>query len=123
LRQARRIPRGHGWNVLVAGRTGILAAQRSAGTKHGHPVGGAAASKPNGGVIRALIGYKTNGARTEKDKVMSLLISVLITFLVVILVLYLINMLPVEARIKQIIQVIVIIIGVLSLLRALGVGF
>jgi len=35
---------------------------------------------------------------------------------VVILVLYLVNMLPVEGRVKQIVRVIVIIIGVLSLL-------
>jgi hypothetical protein len=54
---------------------------------------------------------------------MSILISVLITFLVVILVLYLINMLPVDGRIRQILQVVVILVGVLSLLRALGVGF
>jgi hypothetical protein len=50
---------------------------------------------------------------------MSLLISVLITFLVVILVLYLINMLPLDGRAKQIVRVIVIVIGVLSLLRHL----
>ena len=53
---------------------------------------------------------------------MSLLISVLITFVVVILVVYLVDMLPIDGRAKQIIRVIVIIIGVLSLLRAL-VGF
>jgi len=47
---------------------------------------------------------------------MDLLIRVLITFVVVILVLYLVNMLPVEGRAKQIVRVIVIIIGVLSLL-------
>ena len=52
---------------------------------------------------------------------MSALIGILITFLVVILVLYLVNMLPVEGRIKQIIRIIVIIIGVLSLLKYLGV--
>ena len=46
-----------------------------------------------------------------------MLISVLITFLVVILVLYLINMLPLDGRAKQIVRVMVIIIGVLSLLR------
>ena len=51
--------------------------------------------------------------------VMSTVISILITFLVVILVLYLINLLPVDGRAKQIIRVIVIIIGVLSLLRTL----
>ena len=53
---------------------------------------------------------------------MSLLISVLITFLVVILVLYLVNMLPIDRRAKQIVQVIVIVIGILSLLRPL-VGY
>ena len=52
---------------------------------------------------------------------MSVLISILITFLVIILVLYLINMLPIDGRAKQIVRVIVIIIGVLSLLRLLGV--
>ena len=52
---------------------------------------------------------------------MNLLISVLVTFLVVILVLYLVNMLPIDGRMKRIIQVVVIIVGVLSLLRHLGV--
>ena len=52
---------------------------------------------------------------------MSLLISILITFLVVILVLYLVNMLPVDGRTKQIVRVIVIIIGIISLLKALAV--
>jgi hypothetical protein len=52
---------------------------------------------------------------------MSLIISILITFLVVILVLYLVNMLPIDGRAKQIVRIIVIIIGVLSLLKYLGV--
>jgi hypothetical protein len=39
----------------------------------------------------------------------------------VILVLYLINMLPIDGRAKQIAQIIVIIIGILSLLRYLSV--
>jgi hypothetical protein len=50
---------------------------------------------------------------------MSTLISILITFVVVILVLYLVNLLPIDGRAKQIVRVIVIIIGILSLLRAL----
>ncbi len=54
---------------------------------------------------------------------MGLLISILITFLVVVLVLYLINMLPIDGRAKQIIRIIVIIIGVLSLVKYLGVWF
>ena len=52
---------------------------------------------------------------------MSLLISILITFVVVVLVLYLVDMLPIDGRAKQIVRVIVIIIGVLSLLRYLSV--
>jgi hypothetical protein len=52
---------------------------------------------------------------------MSVLIGILITFLVVFLVLYLINMLPLDGRAKQIVRVIVIVIGVLSLLRYLAV--
>jgi hypothetical protein len=54
-------------------------------------------------------------------KFMGILISALITFLVVILVLYLVNMLPIDGRAKQIVRVIVIIIGILSLLRYLAV--
>ena len=52
---------------------------------------------------------------------MSVLIGILITFLVIILVLYLVNMLPLDRRAKQIVRVIVIIIGVLSLLKYLAV--
>lgn len=52
---------------------------------------------------------------------MSVLIGALITFVVVILILYLVNMLPVDGRAKQIIQVVVIIIGILSLLKYLAV--
>ena len=73
-------------------------------------------------VIFRRMGYNAAGSRA-KGMAMSILISVLITFLVVILVLYLVNLLPVEGRVKQIIRVIVIIIGILSLLRALGVGW
>lgn len=52
---------------------------------------------------------------------MSLLISLLITFLVIVLVLYLVNMLPLDGGAKQIVQVIVIIIGVIALLKYLAV--
>jgi hypothetical protein len=52
---------------------------------------------------------------------MSVLISVLITFVVIILVLYLVNMLPIDGRGKQIVRVIVVIIGIISLLRYLAV--
>ena len=52
---------------------------------------------------------------------MSLLISILITFLVIVLVLYLVNMLPLDGRAKQIVRVIVIVIGIISLLKYLAV--
>lgn len=52
---------------------------------------------------------------------MSILISILITFVVIILVLYLVNMLPIDGRAKQIVRVVVIIIGIVSLLRYLAV--
>ncbi|HWS08649.1 MAG TPA: Thivi_2564 family membrane protein [Xanthobacteraceae bacterium] len=45
-----------------------------------------------------------------------MLVSALITFVVVILILYLVNMLPIDGRAKQIVRVVVIIIGILSLL-------
>lgn len=52
---------------------------------------------------------------------MGLLINVLITFVVVILVLYLVNMLPIDGRAKQIVRVIVVIVGILSLLKYIAV--
>lgn len=52
---------------------------------------------------------------------MDILISVLITFVVVILVLYLVNILPIDGRAKQIVRVIAIVIGIVSLLRYLAV--
>ena len=60
-------------------------------------------------------------ATREMQMASSALIGILITFLVVILVLYLVNMLPVDGRMKQIIRVIVIIIGVISMLKYLAV--
>jgi hypothetical protein len=56
-----------------------------------------------------------------REPAMSVLISVLITFVVVILVLYLVNILPVDGRTKQIVRVVVIIIGIVALLRDLAV--
>ena len=52
---------------------------------------------------------------------MAILLGLLITILVIFLVLYLINMLPLDAKVKQIAQVIVIIIGIISLLKYLAV--
>jgi Tfp pilus assembly protein PilN len=57
----------------------------------------------------------------HQDFPMSVLVSLLVTFLVIVLVLYLIARLPIDGRAKQIAQVIVIIIGIISLLRYLAV--
>jgi hypothetical protein len=51
----------------------------------------------------------------------SVLIGILITFLVIVLVLYLVQRLPLDGRMRQIVQIIVIIIGIVSLLRYLNV--
>ena len=47
----------------------------------------------------------------------SILISILITFLVVVLVLYLIDRLKLDRKTKQIVRLIVMIIGVLYILQ------
>lgn len=52
---------------------------------------------------------------------MNLLISALVTFVVVILILYLVNLLPIDGRAKQIVRVIVVIIGILSLLKYIAI--
>ena len=52
---------------------------------------------------------------------MNALIGILITFLVVILVLYLVDRIPLDSRTRQIVRVVVIIIGILALLRYLAV--
>lgn len=51
----------------------------------------------------------------------SLIVSILITFLVIILLLYLVNLLPIKGNAKQIVRLIIIIIGVLSLLKYINV--
>jgi hypothetical protein len=50
----------------------------------------------------------------------STLISVLITFLVIIIVLYLVNMLPLEGRAREILRVVVVLIGIIALLKYLA---
>jgi hypothetical protein len=47
---------------------------------------------------------------------MFILVHALVTFVVVVLVLYLVNMLPIKRRGKELLRVVVIIVGVLSLL-------
>jgi hypothetical protein len=50
-----------------------------------------------------------------------MIISILITFLVIILILYLVNLLPIDGRAKQIVRVVVIVLGILSMLKYLAV--
>jgi len=52
---------------------------------------------------------------------MNILVGALITFIVVILLLYLVNMLPLDGRAKQIVRVIIIVLGIISLLKYLAV--
>jgi hypothetical protein len=51
----------------------------------------------------------------------SMLISLLVTVLVIVLVLYLVERLPIDGRIKQLVRIVVIIIGIVSLLKYLAV--
>jgi hypothetical protein len=71
--------------------------------------------------FRALSGVDPPRSWHYQGARMGLLISILITFLVIVLVLYLINMLPIDGRAKQIVRVVVIIVGILSLLKYLAV--
>jgi len=57
----------------------------------------------------------------SREQGISMLIGALVTFLVVILILYLVNLLPLDGRAKQIVRVIVIILGVISLLKYIAV--
>jgi hypothetical protein len=50
-----------------------------------------------------------------------MLAGALVTFLVVILILYLVNLLPLDGRAKQIVRVVVIVLGVISLLKYITV--
>jgi hypothetical protein len=52
---------------------------------------------------------------------MNILVSILITFLVIVLILWLVQRLPIEGRIRQIIQLVVIVIGIISLLKYIAV--
>jgi hypothetical protein len=49
----------------------------------------------------------------------NILIGALVIFVVVFLVVYLVNMLPIDGRAKQIVNAVVIVIGILSLLKLL----
>lgn len=49
------------------------------------------------------------------------LISAVITVLVIVLILYLVDQLPVDGRLRNIIRIVVVVIGIISLVRLLGV--
>jgi hypothetical protein len=72
---------------------------------------------------RAAFGALTGARLLSRmyQKGISMLVSVLVTFLVVILILYLINLLPLDGRARQIVRVVVIILGVISLLKYIAV--
>ena len=52
---------------------------------------------------------------------LAILVNVLVVILVTGLILYLINLLPIEGRLRQIARVIVIVIAIIQLLRSLQV--
>ena len=52
-----------------------------------------------------------------------MIVGILVTILVLVLVLYLINMLPVDGRVKRICQLIVIVVAIISMLRLIFPGF
>jgi flagellar biogenesis protein FliO len=66
---------------------------------------------------------RRNASATQNDEVTSMVISVLITVLVVVLLLYLVDRLPIAGRGKQVVRVVIIVLGVLSLLKYLNVEF
>jgi hypothetical protein len=72
-------------------------------------------------VVDAELEHVGSGVPHRRKRHMSVLVSILITFLVVVLILWLVQRLPVEGRIRQIIQIVVIVIGVVSLLKYLAV--
>ena len=53
---------------------------------------------------------------------MNTLVGALITFIVVLLLLYLVNMLPLDGRARQIVRVIIFVLGIISLLKYLAVA-
>jgi hypothetical protein len=51
---------------------------------------------------------------------MDIVIGVVIVLVIVAVIIYLVNMLPLAARIKHILRVIVVVAGVLTIMRQLG---
>ncbi|KSV81105.1 hypothetical protein N181_28550 [Sinorhizobium fredii USDA 205] len=57
----------------------------------------------------------------QEDLGMPIIIGILITFLVIALVLYLVQKLPIDSTMKQMAQIVVVVVGVVSLLSSLDV--
>jgi Na+/melibiose symporter-like transporter len=74
---------------------------------------------------RACLALTVDAGRTFSFRVYQgafrMLVGALVTFLVVILILYLVNLLPLDGRAKQIVRVVVIVLGVISLLKYITV--
>jgi hypothetical protein len=99
----------------VCPTTGTLASNLSSRPDGTHPFGARC------GTGRREPGNFSPLSRGRSQMDASILISILITFLVIVLVLYLVNMLPVDSRVQQIIRLIVIVIGIVSMLKYLAV--
>jgi VIT1/CCC1 family predicted Fe2+/Mn2+ transporter len=52
---------------------------------------------------------------------MSAVISILVTVLFVVVLLYLVQKLPIDSRMKQMAQMVILVVGAVSLLGSLGV--
>ncbi|AFL49758.1 hypothetical protein USDA257_c11670 [Sinorhizobium fredii USDA 257] len=63
----------------------------------------------------------TAGRRFKGSWGMSIIISILITVLVIALVLYLVQKLPIDSTMKQMAQIVVVVVGIVSLLSSLNV--
>jgi hypothetical protein len=65
--------------------------------------------------------FRSARAVNPRYRILAMIISILITFLVIILILYLVNLLPIDGRAKQIVRVVVIVLGIISMLKYLAV--
>ena len=57
----------------------------------------------------------------QRSRAMSIIIGILITVLVIALVLYLVQKLPIDSTMRQMAQIVVVVVGLVSLLSYLDV--
>jgi hypothetical protein len=91
------------------------------GSRQPSPTASGTFVRPNHYTSRTFHPNHAGQSRRQEESAMSILIGILITFLVIVLVLYLVQRLPLDAKARQIAQIVVIIIGILSLLKYLAV--